>query len=47
MIYRFCWMLLEEQQKKVMEIYLFFGCNSNGVLQISDVTEEKNDQIDI
>ena len=29
-------MLLEEQQKKVMEINLFFGCNSNGVLQISD-----------
>ena len=46
-VYRFCWMFLEEQQKKVMEIYLFFGCNSNGVLQISDVTEEKNDQIDI
>ena len=46
-VYRFCWMFLEEQQKKVMEIYFFFRHNSNGVLQISDVSEEKNDQIGI
>ena len=24
-VYRFCWMFLEEQQKKVMEIYFFLG----------------------